>query len=322
MKKIINTDKAPGAIGPYSQANMANGILYISGQIPVDPQTGKLAEGIEKSTHQVMKNLEAILTEAGLTFSHVVKATIFLKSMDDFAVMNDIWGQRNWTKLTPQSKIVILTTLVLLVFGTLILFLLEKDNTGTIGGLGVGGKLLASWFESVTARTAGFAMFDNGLLTESSLLMLILLMFIGASPASTGGGIKTSTFAIIVASIWSLIRGREDVVLFSRTVSVDVILRALAIFFLAASVTFFAAAYLCLTEGIPVIKAGFEVVSAFATVGLSTGITAELSSDGKFLLIVMMLMGRVGIITFAMAFARKRNNRRLCRHPEGKFVIG
>ena len=92
MKKIINTDKAPGAIGPYSQANMANGILYISGQIPVDPQTGKLAEGIEKSTHQVMKNLEAILTEAGLTFSHVVKATIFLKSMDDFAVMNEIYA--------------------------------------------------------------------------------------------------------------------------------------------------------------------------------------------------------------------------------------
>ena len=125
-----------------------------------------------------------------------------------------------------------------------------------------------------------------------------------------------------MASIWSLIRGKEDVVLFSRSVPVDVILRALAIFFLAASVTFFAAAYLCLTEGIPVIKAGFEVVSAFATVGLSTGITADLSSDGKFLLIVMMLMGRVGIITFAMAFARKRNNRRLCHHPEGKFVIG
>ncbi|WP_300675703.1 RidA family protein [Soonwooa sp.] len=92
MKKIINTDKAPGAIGPYSQANMANGVLYISGQIPVDPETGKLAEGIEKSTHQVMKNLEAILTEAGLTFSHVVKATIFLKNMDDFAVMNDIYA--------------------------------------------------------------------------------------------------------------------------------------------------------------------------------------------------------------------------------------
>lgn len=92
MKKTINTVNAPAAIGPYSQANLANGILYISGQIPVDPSTGKLVEGIEKETHQVMKNLEAILTEAGMTFKNVVKATIFLKSMDDFAVMNDIYA--------------------------------------------------------------------------------------------------------------------------------------------------------------------------------------------------------------------------------------
>jgi endoribonuclease L-PSP, putative len=92
MKKIINTVNAPAAIGPYSQANMANGVLYISGQIPVDPATGKLVEGIEKETHQVMKNLEAILTEAGMTFRNVVKATIFLKNMDDFAVMNDIYA--------------------------------------------------------------------------------------------------------------------------------------------------------------------------------------------------------------------------------------
>ncbi|CAA7194316.1 RidA family protein [Chryseobacterium nematophagum] len=92
MKNIINTVNAPAAIGPYSQANMANGVLYISGQIPVDPVTGKLVEGIEKETHQVMKNLEAILTEAGMTFKNVVKATIFLKNMDDFAVMNDIYA--------------------------------------------------------------------------------------------------------------------------------------------------------------------------------------------------------------------------------------
>ncbi|UFH30940.1 RidA family protein [Chryseobacterium sp. C-71] len=92
MKKIVSTVNAPAAIGPYSQANFANGVLYISGQIPVDPSTGKLVEGIEKETHQVMKNLEAILTEAGMTFKNVVKASIFLKSMDDFAVMNDIYA--------------------------------------------------------------------------------------------------------------------------------------------------------------------------------------------------------------------------------------
>ena len=99
MKKIISTSEAPAAIGPYSQANFANGILYISGQIPLNPQTGKLEEGIEKETHQVMKNLEAILTEAGMTFKNVVKATIFLKNMDDFAVMNDIYA----SYLDPES---------------------------------------------------------------------------------------------------------------------------------------------------------------------------------------------------------------------------
>jgi len=91
-KKIISTTNAPAAIGPYSQANFVNGVLYISGQIPIDPATGNLVDGIEKETHQVMKNLKAILEEAGLSFSNVVKATIFLKSMDDFAAMNEIYA--------------------------------------------------------------------------------------------------------------------------------------------------------------------------------------------------------------------------------------
>lgn len=99
MKKIISTPKAPAAIGPYSQANFVNGTLYISGQIPVNSETGNVEEGIEKATHQVMKNLEAILTEAGLSFSHVLKATIFLKNMDDFAAMNEIYA----SYLNPAS---------------------------------------------------------------------------------------------------------------------------------------------------------------------------------------------------------------------------
>lgn len=91
-KKVISTSKAPAAIGPYSQANFINGVLYISGQIPIDPETGNLVDGIEKETHQVMMNLKAILEEAGMSFSNVVKATIFLKSMDDFTAMNEIYA--------------------------------------------------------------------------------------------------------------------------------------------------------------------------------------------------------------------------------------
>jgi len=92
MKEIISTTSAPAAIGPYAQANLANGILYISGQIPMDPETGKIEEGIQKGTHQVMKNLSAVLTEAGMSFRNVVKATIFLKNMDDFALMNEVYA--------------------------------------------------------------------------------------------------------------------------------------------------------------------------------------------------------------------------------------
>ena len=99
MKKIISTTKAPAAIGPYSQANLVNGVLYISGQIPVNSETGKVEEGIEKATHQVMKNLQAILEEADMTFSNVAKASIFLKNMDDFAVMNEIYA----SYLNPES---------------------------------------------------------------------------------------------------------------------------------------------------------------------------------------------------------------------------
>ena len=106
MKKIISTSKAPSAIGPYSQANFVNGVLYISGQIPFNTETNKLEEGIEKATHQVMKNLEAILTEAGLTFGHVAKATIFLKNMDDFAAMNDIYASYLVADIYPARETV------------------------------------------------------------------------------------------------------------------------------------------------------------------------------------------------------------------------
>lgn len=106
MKKIITTAGAPAAIGPYAQANMANGILYISGQIPIDPETGHLVDGIEKETHQVMKNLRAVLAEAGMTFSNVVKSTIFLKSMDDFAAMNDIYASYLDPNMFPARETV------------------------------------------------------------------------------------------------------------------------------------------------------------------------------------------------------------------------
>ena len=125
-----------------------------------------------------------------------------------------------------------------------------------------------------------------------------------------------------MSTIWSLIRGKKEVELFSREVPLDTIMRALMLFFIAATITFLATMYLCMAEGIPVVKVAFEVVSALATVGLSTGITSSMTSGGKFVLIILMLMGRVGIVTFAMALAMKKDTRQHYHHPRGKFTVG
>ncbi len=239
-----------------------------------------------------------------------------------FAVMNDVWEHRAWRSLAVQTKVVLSATGILLFAGALVIFLLEHNNGGTLASLGLSGQILASIFESVTARTAGFAVFDNGALGEPALLVVILLMFIGASPASTGGGIKTSTCAIIVSTIWSLIRGKKEVELFSRGVPMETIMRALMLFFIAATIVFSATMYLCMAENMSAVKVAFEVVSALATVGLSTGITPSLTADGKFVLILLMLMGRVGIVTFAMALAMKKDTRQYYHHPMGKFTVG
>ena len=125
-----------------------------------------------------------------------------------------------------------------------------------------------------------------------------------------------------MATVWGLIRGRDEVILFSREVPKETIIRALTLFFLAAGLVFFVTMYLCVTEDISVIRSAFEVVSAFATVGLTTGITPSLTSDGKFILVLVMLMGRVGVVTVAMALAMKKNSRTHYHHPAGKFTIG
>ena len=250
-----------------------------------------------------------------------IPAMIILGGMG-FSVLSDIWQNRQWQRISVQSKVVLSMTGILLFVGTVVIFILEYTNEATLGSLSLGGKILASFFQSTTARTAGYQMFNNGSLSEASLLFMLLLMFIGASPGSTGGGIKTSTFAVSAASIWSLVRGKPEVTLFKRSVDPQLIAKSLALFFIAATMIFVVTMYLCVSEQLPMIRVAFEVVSAFATVGLSTGITPTLSAGGKFILVLMMLIGRVGIFTFAMAIALQGRKKGQLRHPQGKFTIG
>lgn len=239
-----------------------------------------------------------------------------------FIVMNEIYEYRKTRRLSVHTKVVLLTSLILTIGGAVLIFLLEHGNDKTLEPLSFTGKALASLFQSVTPRTAGTNTLNIPDLTHSTLFLIIILMFIGASPGSTGGGIKTTTFATILATVWSQIKGKEDIVLFKRRVVLDTILKALTVtvsgLFLVITVTML----LTITDrGHNFIMYLFEAVSAFGTVGLSMGLTPELSPVGRILIIFTMFAGRLGPLTVAYAIAIRRKPDAF-RHPKGKIMIG
>ncbi|MFW6264880.1 MAG: TrkH family potassium uptake protein [Bacillota bacterium] len=224
-------------------------------------------------------------------------------------------------KTSLQTKIVLLITLILIMVGFLSFFALEYTNEATIANLDFGEKVLSSLFLSVTPRTAGFNTLPTGSLRSSTLFLIIVLMFIGASPGSTGGGIKTTTFGVLLITVWSLVTGKSDVEIFKRRVEQDIIYKAVAIIMLSLILVFFITIILTVTEGMPFLTVFFEAVSAFGTVGLSTGITPDLSNTGRLLITITMFAGRVGPLTLAVAFAERRSNARY-HYPKEKIMVG
>ena len=251
-----------------------------------------------------------------------------------FTVMEDareaLWRRRAGERMRLQlhTKVVLLITAALIVAGFLGVWAFEARNT--LEALPWDQKILACLFQSVTPRTAGFNTLDYGKLSNSTLFFTILLMFVGASPGSTGGGIKTSTFAVVLALSRSRILARSRVSLFRRTLPEDTVSRSVAIlmasFVLVTVVTF---ALLTTEIGDVAYAAGqkrfievmFEAVSAFGTVGLSTGITPTLSSAGKLLLVFLMFVGRVGPLTLAIAIGRKAEKGRF-QYAEENLMVG
>lgn len=238
-----------------------------------------------------------------------------------FTVIADVWANRQFSRFSLHTKVVLVTTLALIVFGAIVIFLLEYDNPGTLANLTWQGKFLASYFQSVTTRTAGWNTVDMAQLTDATLFFMVILMFIGASPASTGGGIKTTTASIIGAAVWALIRGRNDAELFERRIPYSIIYKAFSVMLISAVLVIFVTMMLSITESQPFLKLLFEATSAFGTVGLSTGITPALTTSGKFWLILTMFAGRVGPVTLALALALKTRKGHL-QYPEGKIIIG
>lgn len=219
-------------------------------------------------------------------------------------------------------KIVTTTTLALLILGTIGILATELHNPDTLGALPWHGKILAAWFQSVTTRTAGFNTIDNGKLGSAALFMTIALMFIGASPGGTGGGIKTTTIRILTSVTKSVLQDQESVIIFQRQIPMALIRKAIAVLLGSLSVVVTSTILLTLSDSsIPFVQLLFESVSAFATVGLSTGITASLSVPGKLIIIGTMYVGRVGILLLVNAFIRE-STRRIVRYPEEELLVG
>lgn len=205
-------------------------------------------------------------------------------------------------KVPLQSKMIIWGTLALIVFGAVITYLLEYNNA--LKGLSEFGKWQSAYFQSVTARTAGFNTFDFGIIHTSTSILYFFLMFVGASPGGTGGGIKTTTFIIIIASVWSIVREQKQVRIGNRSISNDVVTKALLKLFLTIFIITAGIFVLSISEGKSLLDLSFEAFSAFGTVGLSRGITGSLTSVGKLTIVLLMFIGRIGPLAFIYSIIR------------------
>lgn len=266
----------------------------------------------------LMGQFRSLTGSAGdLTINAVIMALIVVGGLG-FTVLTDLATPR---RISLHAKIVLTTTAALIVLGAALVLLLEFSNQATLGPLAAGRRVLAALFQSVTPRTGGFTTVTIGELRDPTLMLIITLMFIGASPGGTGGGIKTTTFVAPLAVILSMLRGRPDPELFHRRLPPVVVYKAVTIALVAVAFVVTMGTLLSFIERMPFIQALFEVVSAFGTVGLSTGITPSLSAAGRILVMLTIFTGRVGLLTAAFALTRRQQPANI-RYPEERIYVG
>jgi trk system potassium uptake protein TrkH len=222
-----------------------------------------------------------------------------------YAIAPDIWRRRSWGRMALETKLVISTSLVLLVAGAIFVGTSEWGNPATLGQLSPADRILNSVFTSVTARTAGFNTLDTGGLLEQTLFVVIALMFIGGASGSTAGGVKVNTFSVLGIAILSSIRGRPSAEAFGRRIPHAVVYRALSVALLFIAIAFVTALLLQALVDEPFLDTTFETLSALGTVGLTTGITPSLSDPAKVLVAFAMFAGRLGPLTLVLALAAR-----------------
>jgi trk system potassium uptake protein len=240
-----------------------------------------------------------------------------------FIVWKDLFDYRKTRSLMLHTKLVLTITAFLILFGAILFFVFESGNPATMGGLDTAGKINASIFQSVTPRTAGYNTVDINKLHETSKFLTVLLMFIGAAPGSTAGGIKVTTFGILLFAVISQIRGSDETIVFKSRVSFQTVSKALAILGLSAFLVVVVSIIMLMIESKPMLSILLEATSAFGTVGLTTGLTPGLHTVSKLLLILMMFLGRVGPVSFALALAiRSHKSSSDIIYPEGRVIVG
>src|SRR5574344_647719 len=227
-----------------------------------------------------------------------------------------------FNRLNLHTKIVLTTTLALILTGAFLVFVFEYTNTATIGNLSFGDKVMASFFQSITTRTAGFFTFSQKHMRESTVLICIILMFIGGSPVGTAGGVKTSTFALVIISAMSAVRGSEYGTAFKRRLPNRTMRKALAVILISMSVVLTSVILLINYNGGSTMDILFETTSAVATVGLTRDFTGSLNQIGKIVIIICMYLGRIGPITLAIIFNFKQSKYGLATFPREDITVG
>ncbi|HEY9661799.1 MAG TPA: potassium transporter TrkG, partial [Allocoleopsis sp.] len=219
-------------------------------------------------------------------------------------------------------KVAVSTTLMLLLLGTIVILFAEVGNPGTLEPMPWGTKLLAAWFQSVTARTAGFNTIDIGQMTPTALFVTIALMFIGGSPGGTAGGIKTTTLRVLTTCTKAILQGKEEALIYQRQIPLSLILKSVGVLMGSVATVILLTALITISDPqIDFIRILFEVVSGFGTVGLSTGITAGLTTFAKLVLIASMYIGRVGVLLLMAAILGDPSPSAI-RYPEENLLVG
>lgn len=235
---------------------------------------------------------------------------------------NYSYNKKKYRKLSTNTKLVVLVTIILLVIGTLFILVGEYNNPKTIGGYSLFDKIMNAFLSSASPRTAGFNSVSTADMTNGSKLSTILLMYIGGSPGSTAGGIKTTTFGIIILTVISVIKGREDVEVFERKIPKDLVYKAFSLSIIGLALVFIVSTILSYTQpSEKYIDVLYEATSAFGTAGLTTGVTQRLGTISKIVVMITMYLGRVGPITVVLAFMNNKK-KRVYKYPETKILIG